>query len=284
MTHEIFQFGSVVLPTIMPVDDLSTGVVESTLLDSVGGVFDYYGSDQRLPRRWRIPFRGIYVGETEYEVDHVGNYVVDHGGSEIVAGEDENRLRGQVDTLTAMIGKRDSLYRRRDDDLTVQWVTARLLHVQHVRTLADVAIARVELLFEATMTAWHDDDLSTTTKTCTAGASNSTTVAIAGNVTVQDAVFTFTPSATVTAVRVRCTAQGIDWTYTGSMAVGSSLVVDAGAQTVKVTGVDAYSGFALNSGHTADRWLPLAPGNNTVIVTPTGGGGTAKIERYDQWV
>lgn len=282
MTHAIYQFGDVVLMQRMIEDDLSSGNVESSLMNSVGGVFDYWGADQRLPRVRHIPFKGLYVGEIAYEIDHAGNFLVDHTGALIIAGEDETQLRAQVDTLTAMVGQRASLYRRRDDDLTTQWITARLMHLNFVRTLADVRIAPLELLFESGMVAWHDNALTTTSKTCAIGTNNMV-VEVDGSIVVQDATFRYTATTTTTSVRVRITALGVDWTWTGTMGPGGYLDVDAGNQTVKLTGGDAYSGFVLNSGHIADTWLPLAVGNNTVAVT-VDATGTAKVEHYDQWL
>ncbi len=54
------------------------------------------------------------------------------------------------------------------------------------------------------------------------------------------------------------------------------------AQTVRVWGVDAYSGFVLNAGHTAAGWLPLATGETPLEITVIGGDATATAQHYTQ--
>lgn len=269
MTHAIYKFGSIVLPYRMVADDLSSGDVESSLIDSVGGTFDYWGSAQRFPRRRRLAFRGISAGELTYS----------SGWSENTAN-----FRLAVDTLKAAVGSRASLYRLRDDDSAEQWITARLLYVHYTRKLNDIGIAPLELLFESAMPGWHSSTKTTKSQACTAGTNNAT-VANGGLIPVHDAVFTYTGTSAASTVRVRITAMGVDWTYNAIVGAADVLVVNAGTQTVTLNAVDAYGDFMLNAGHTAETWMPLAVGNNTVAITVGGiGTGTAVVEHYNQWL
>jgi hypothetical protein len=63
--------------------------------------------------------------------------------------------------------------------------------------------------------------------------------------------------------------------------------VDCGQRSVKNNGVDAYSGLALNSGHTVADWLQIAPGANTITITYTGNADNSAgvtLSFYDGWM
>jgi hypothetical protein len=63
--------------------------------------------------------------------------------------------------------------------------------------------------------------------------------------------------------------------------------VDCGLRSVKNNGVDAYSGFALNSGHAVADWLRLEPGANSVTITYSGNAdasATVTFSFYDGWM
>lgn len=278
-TYRIYQFGVAPLPDRMTEDDLSTGQADSTLLDSVGSVFDYYGSTRRLPRRIVTPFVGKYVGEKAYIVDESGNYLVDESGNRIIAGDAGQMLRAQVDAIRAMIGAQDTLYRRREDDSATQWKRARLLSAEFVRTLEEshAYVATVRLTFETTMTGWRSaSQRSANLSGDTITADN------LGNFTVRDAILNINATGTVTTVTVSYPS-GVSWTWTGSMTSGQTLVVDAGALTVRKSGADAYSGFALGSSHTAQGWLDLPVGTTYVRVTADG-PITATLYWYDIYI
>jgi DNA repair protein RecO (recombination protein O) len=80
-----------------------------------------------------------------------------------------------------------------------------------------------------------------------------------------------------------CAVTGVAWSWTGSLTTGQALVVDAGARTVRQAGVDAYSGFALASTHTARGWLPLAAGINSLQIASVG-PGSAALTFYPQFL
>lgn len=282
MPYVLTEFNDVPLPAGMAEDDFSTGEAESALIDSVNGAFDYFGDRVRLPRRRTITQRGIYVGETAYLVDDAGNYIVDESGNRIIAGSATAMLRAAVDAIKAQQGQRGPLWRRRDDG-ALQWARARLLRVDYPRTVEDAGrVAHVDCTFETLDAGWRAATATTTAASVSAGATAGLVVPNAGIVSVPDAVFSAAAtSGTVTSVRVQ--GQGIDWTWTGSLTTGQTLTVDAGAQTVRRGSADAYGGFARASGHTAAGWLPLAPGDNVLLVTVAGGNANITVTHYDQF-
>lgn len=285
MAYRLDRFDGVPLPMYNPEPDFSQGSVESTLLDSVGSAFDYYGARQRLPRRQTISMKGYYAGVTTYLVDHAGNYIVDESGNFIIVGEGPQQLRAQIDALTAKQGVRGLLYRQRLDDTTVQqWKRARLMQVAHTRKVEERdVLANIGCTFESLMAAWRSKEASESNVELENGAV-ALSVENGGTVRVEDAIITITATmATITSVRVQDAALTIDWTWAGSLTVGQILVIDCGAQTVRKNGVDAWSGLTLNAGHTADGWLPLAVGPTPLTIT-CNVAGTLSIAHYDQWL
>lgn len=279
MPYGLVQFGNVLLPEAMPEDDLSTGVVDSALQDSIGGAFDYFGARQRLPRSQVYRQRGLYVGELTYLVDHVGNNMVDHAGNYMIAGTALQMLQGQIDAIKAMQGKQAQLWRQRLQDGILHWKTARLLQVEHTQEINDAGVvADVLCQFETLMAGWRSATLTTVTGTAIAGAPATLNAYNTGDFTILDAILRVQrTSGTITQVAIL--GSGIDITWTGSYT--GTLIIDTGNQTV-MTGSDQYSGFVLNAGHTQDTWLPLAEGHNFLTVTVTGGNANLSIQYYPQ--
>jgi membrane-associated phospholipid phosphatase len=284
-SYQIYKFGDVLLPVYEPDQNQTPGAVDSTLHVSMGGYFDTYGSETRRPTRRRLSVAGHYTGATSYEVDASGNQVVDHSGNYLIAGDATQVLRASLDALTAVVGVRDSLWRRRWDDTTVlQWVTARLLSLKLETDSKHRTINQpVEAIFETTMAAWRAETATTTAASLVADGWLGLTVEVDGNVEVEDGVLTITSSGTITDVQIGCAAQGIDLRWTGSLTLGRVLVIDAGAQTVTENGEDAYSGFSFGSGHSADGWLPLAVGANALAIW-SDDAGSASFSHYEQWL
>lgn len=280
MTYALTDFNEVALPGRMPEDDLSTGMAENSLLDSIGGAFDYWQTVQRPPRKRTIPFRGIYTGETTYLVDEAGNYIVDEAGNYIIAGYAANILRAQIDALLAQQGRRGSLWREREDG-ALQWLTARLQSVNYIRKVDDAYTATIDCQFETLDYAWRAETATQKSVNASAGVAAGLTVSNGGDVTVYDATLTVArTSGTISGVTV--TGPGVAWTWAGSLASGA-LVIDCAAQTVRAAGVNAYSGFSLGAGHTARGWLPLEPGDTPLVVTVTGGAATVTVTHYNQF-
>jgi len=135
--------------------------------------------------------------------------------------------------------------------------------------------AALDCVFETVLPGWRASAQST------ASLLSNALVSVGGTLPVRHAVLTVTASATITSVRVYSAERGIDWMWTGTLAAGTSLVVNDEAQTITNAGADAYSGLVLNSGHTAAGWLDLEPGNQTVSVTVTGTASAVSLAWWD---
>ncbi len=278
MPYRIYEFDGVALPDVLPEDDLSSGAVASSIVESAGGSFDWAGSARRLPRRIVVPFAGAFGGGADVVglVTEAGDRIIETTNVPIVVGSAALLMRDARDLLTAKVGVRGSLWRRRESDSAAQWRTARLLSVGGTRVLADVdAIVNLTASFETTTPGWRAAAQSTASLLADA------LVGVAGNLPVRHAVLTVTASATISSVRVYSAERGIDWTWTGTLAAGTSLVVNDEAQTVLNAGADAYSGLVLGSGHTARGWLDLEPGNQAVTVTINGTASAVSLAWYD---
>ena len=282
--YRLYTFNDIPLPDRMPEDDLGTGALDSGLLDSIGGTFNYRGASVRdLPRQQNIQHRGTYVGEICYLVNEAGAYIVNEAGAFMLADTASSSLRRQVDNIRNQLGKLARLYRRRDEDSVLQWKLATLLNVAQTRKVENTDIlAPLTLTFETASGAWRSQSARSVTVTLANGA-NTVVVFNGGDVVraVADAIATITASTTITSVRIQAT--GIDFTWTGTLAAAAALVIDSGLPSITNAGVAAYSGLAFAVGHTADHWLELPQGYTVFTVTVVG-TGSITMTNYDQWL
>lgn len=283
MSMKLVEFDGIALPSFDAEQDQGSAPVDSSVLDSIGGAYDWYGSGTRRARKMQISAGGIMLGETTYLVDEAGNRLVDEAGNALIAGSAARHLRQQLQALRSRTGVRGTLWRQRLEGTTEEWITARLLEVTWPRSVDErTVLANVTCRFESTMTAWRAASATSTSKSVTDGTANALTVPVAGEAIVYDAILTVArTSGTITAVTV--TGSGISLTWTGSLASGT-LTLDAGAKTARIGSTDSYSGLTFNAGHTARGWLPLQPGTMPLAVTVTGGNATVAVSHYDQWL
>lgn len=259
--YQIIEFDGVPLPLLNPDQNHTGARAESTILNVVGGgAFDFRGNRRRRGRSAQFAVTGVLVGEIEYEVAHNGNHIVDHSGNRILVGTATNRLRGQIEALRAKRGIQAPLWRIRLDDNERQWLTARLLEVQNPQTTDDRLFkASVTCQFETTMDAWRG-----ATQIVKSGSLINGTIGVnvsGGPVPIHDVVITVDPSGgSMTFLRISSPHQGIDLRFTGPVGASQILTIDCGAQTVRIDGVDAYSGFALTGNHSAEGWCPIGTG------------------------
>lgn len=285
--YRIYQFGSTPLPPAMPEDDLSTGEVESTLVDSVGGVYDAWGLNRRLPRRQTINLRGMFEltdngrfpdGLSIYLVNELGDHIVDHLGNRIIVDSAVGSLWRNADALKAQMGTVQNLYRLREDDGAASFKQARLIHIGNIRTLADAGkVTHIDMVFETRQPTWRA--LSPTSVSAALPAS--LTLTNGGNLTVTDAVLTVTASGTI-ASPITISGNGIDLVVAIGMSTGQSLVLDSRDQTVRVNGVDHYADLTRGPLHTVAGWTPVPTGTSALSVTVGGGTGTASMAYFEQ--
>lgn len=284
MPYRLLRFKSVPLPYAMPKDDLSTAKVESSLRDSIGGVYNYFGSNRRFPRRQQFRHKGLYVGEVAYRVTSDGHYrITSDGEYRTTAANKLKDLEGKTNDLKAEIGNWGELWRERlsDGQLTYKW--CRLLDVKHVEEVDNAnVVSDVESEYETDDVAWRSEEVVTSSVNAVAGTAASLLVPNAGSIEIADAILQVTcTSGTITQIDV--TGSGVDLTWVGSLASGQTLSVDSGDQTVPQGSGEEYDGLTFNAGHTSEEWLPLARGINLFQITVTGGNATVTMGHNDKW-
>lgn len=284
MPYLYTYFDDTPMPNAMQEDDLSTGQVESSLVDSIGGKFDFFGSTQRLPRSHQFSHKGKYVGEVLERVTSSGDTrVTDDGTVRVTAPSKVADLHGKTDDLKAKIGVLGQLWRQRIADGVLTWKRCRLLQVEHTEDVENAnVVSEVQTTFETKDVGWRSAAAVTTSVSATAGITNALNVPNAGSMPARNATLRVArTSGTITAVQV--TGTGIDFTWTGSIGASQTLVINTEDETVLIGTTDQYNGFVLNAGHTSDVWLPLPTGTVTLLVTLTGGNGNVSVEHYNQW-
>lgn len=286
MAYEYLTFDSVNLPIYNPETDLSTGAVNDSLIETIGGVFDTQGNDVVLPKKSPFTVTGVYIGEDTYLVDELGNHIVDGLGNRILVGTAANILRVQIDTLYSRLGVRSYLFRARLDDQVQQWKRCRMLKVNHQRSVNDrMVIAHVSMQFATEFVGWRsfNNVLQTNTMVAHAGIVDPLFVALnaAGNTPIYDAILTIHAYDTIHSISIS-TDTGIDFTWTGTLLAGNDLVIDCGGKTVRNNGFGAYT-LAFSTSHTADGWFPIKPDATNVTVVSSG-GGTINFNYYEQYL
>lgn len=263
------RFDDVTLPLIEAQQDIGAiGTRTSYTNLPGGGGYDNYGNDQAPRGVYSLPASGELMGETQAEV------------------------LADADALRAKRGRRAKLYARVDDN-SVRWVWARLRDVRITRRPEHVLFLPVDLQFDITSPVWygttHGADWEWNDGTLwDSGAAwnqatndvfplawddfNIFTVVNDGNATIDNAILTVTAgAAAVTAFGVVSEdADGVDqadWEWTGTLAAGQSLVIDAGKQSIENNGTGAYANLTFNAGHALPGWFRLDPGSTSLVIS-----------------
>lgn len=273
--YRFLTFASVDLPIYNKQEVHDGGTVDSTLVQTINGSFDARGTKRAVPKRAVFSMRAIIANELTQSVETVywqlegGDRLVIGGGDVFVftAGSEATGLtiREQLDGLRALIGTAGTLVREPKTGTDGnQSITARLLSVRQQKTTE--SYAEIDLTFEAVYPYWHGATHSASRSSTTISATN------AGNAPVRDCVLTVTGSAT----SVTVTGTNINFTWTGSLSGGQTLVISGNT----VTANGSPSKVTINSGHTSDVLIELESGANTLTVT---GGASASLQWYDTW-
>ena len=273
------QFGVYVFPLCNKRDVLNVGDTAGAMVPLVGGgYYDGYGAEDAPEALRKV--------STQYEI-------IETTATAVQTERDAIRGRaGQLLRLWAVLPSGASRF---------QW--ARLAQVDMERRREFIFYQPMRLSFElrhpgwngtAHGAAWYLDaghyldtgkwlDMA---ETWTPTADGDTyTLTNDGQLRQTDATITITAGA-ATISNITLQVNDCDWTWTGTVAIGTSLVVDCGAKSIKNNTVDAYSSLTLNAGHTVADWIQLEPGNNTVTITYTGNAGadaTVTWDYYDAW-
>lgn len=284
MAYYLTRFDDIVLPLIQPITEMPTAPAQSGAVDTLGTGYDAFGADT-APATFPYPL--------QYRV--------------LIIGTTAAAYMATVNALRAMARKRAYVYRTGQDGL-VQRAQARLDGVTATDSVE--TFNAVELSFNFLIWShWENNDPPVWvlddgeyfdsglffdgtggTPTTLTASPQTVTITVGGNVAIDDAIITITAGdAAITSVTVACAALLWTWTWTGTagatIAATKSLVVDAGAWSVKDDGADAYRDFAFNSSHALEGMALLAPGANSIVVTRTGGGtgSTIGFAFADRW-
>lgn len=279
MPYILYQFGDLVLPAYNGENDISTIAGRPAFIDLPGGrVFDASGADDSPTGATPLTKR------CTLDADNAA------------------QLRVAFNALRANPRKRKRLWRLWDSG-DAEWCWARFLGIQATRTTKNHLHQEMELQFVMISPRWYgghhggawtlDNGIVLDTgyeldaddwRALTAGA-NSLTITNNGNRTVTNAVITVAAgSANITALKIGVSGVS-ELQYATTIDAGESVEIDCGALSVLNHGIENYAGFGLTANHKIDDWLRLEPGENTVVVTITGGGTGAQalFEFFDGW-
>ena len=267
------QFGTVTLPEYAAVHQMDVAPAISGNVATLGGGYDRWGTataPQQFPQQIAAQFT--------------------------TWADDVDAIRTSVDTLREKIGQRNLLFRQAlDSTEDMQWAYARVVSVPITRQIDQWSSQPLTIGFEQ-WSNWHGDQhgawlldsgetfdsglyFDGTDDSETLSASPGTvTLTNAGNVPVYDAIVTVTAgSAAITALDIKCNAN-VHWTYSGTIAAGDALVIDAGAWSVENDGTDDFGKFAFGASHKVSAMLELTPGSNSFVVTFTGGSTNSEFD------
>lgn len=273
--HWLTRFGTLDLPQYdvafnagpAPADIATVGLVG-------GGAFDPYGA-------------GAAPQKYPYQIRY----------SCAVVGPSASAANTKINALKAKIGTYAKLWRTTIPDGVDHWCWARLNDVDDSMR-ARMPMWNVPLTLGFTVTGrWHglqhdlgwyfddgifyfDEGRAFDGDELTVLSSSPQTVVVDndGNQPVRDAVINVTAKvAPITYLKIGI-AGVTEFYYDGTIAVNKTLVVNCKNKSVKNDGVSAWNDFHLTGNHVVADWLVLQSGNNSVVVTKTGGGTTSTIE------
>lgn len=113
MAYRITEFEGVKLPQYNTMDDLSTGEVDSALVDALNGSVDYYGSTRKLPRSQKILFRGTYLARKGYIVDEFERALLNEQGDRLLStSQFFYDLQAKTDVMKSRLGILGQLFRQ----------------------------------------------------------------------------------------------------------------------------------------------------------------------------
>lgn len=278
--YHLTAFGSQNLPLRRPSEYQGAGAAGTHLTPMVsGGLYDGYGSD-------RTPLRGqaiSYTGTLAQGID---------GFTTASAFELEDKA------LRLLAGTSAKLYRYWETGATTQWTYARCAAVNATRVPAD----RIWLDFTFDFIqksycwfgAWHQvsfydvgdaidpDSLPRTGAESGTGAVTLTGVSNSGNLNQHIVKITVTADGgAVTAFDLVNNTTGHTIGWAGTLADTKALVIDTGALSVENDGTGEYS--LLTYLATLENWFELAPGDNSITCTVTGGPASVVFEYYAAW-
>jgi len=295
MTIRLDRFGTTTLPNYNPKTPVGTGGVKDALVDVPGdGAYDAWSTHPAPGKPYHLRKKCTLYEEP-----------VDGTHAALVAAR--TALQTALDALKALEGTRDKLFAVLLSDGSERWAWARCVKVDGTREPGAYLTQVVEIDFLVNPPFWHgvdhggwtfdsgedfDDGLyfdAADFAFTLDGSPKSVTVTNGGNKIVDDMIITVTAgSAAITALDIKkyygATIYG-HVSYSGTIAIGKSLVIDCGAVSVVNDGTGDANHFTIESDHRNDRWIRLNVGDNTIVITYTCAAADSTIEFSfkDQW-
>lgn len=267
------------------IDDVGTLLSFPSVVATTDGFFNFRGNDKAPPRPTVIPVRRTLTSEN---CATFGNVYRD---------------------WRAKRGDYGRLWRTWLDDGRREWIWARLEHIPANRILRDFDTLPVTFRFELSGTTWNgypwgryaypsslNDDFdpefpeNVLRANSFAFSTNSVGVVIAneGNTVARNVIVTVviaSQSSAATSLTVNNTTLSSGFSINTTIPVNQLWRIDGGAKTARNLTTDAnlYPYFSYTTPATSHYFLPLAPGNNTIVVSTPGfvGSGTITFSYYD---
>lgn len=263
MAYTLWKFGSIELPPYNRSTKMTPVRPRTALVATAAGVFDAWGS-----------------GRAQAKFPHSITLKC------VLAADDAATWRSSIDALRAAVGTRALLYRRADDDGTVNKCTARLMDMNYSRVGRRALHQELTLAFEQldrwggkqwadwTLDDGHflDDGYFLDTGAISLYPDTSPEVTVGGNLPATSPIFTIEMAGTDTdPISVVIPATGVALNVDGPWADGDVLIIDSDARLITFNGADAYDRLDLDTGygaydHTANEWLAITPGTYAIFV------------------
>jgi len=229
------------------------GPVESSHVTLIGGAhYDWRGDEDALPPVEEVVIRGQWVASSA-------------GG-----------MQTKLAALRALRGVKSKLWRT--SGAVNHWRRARCLAVESDLEPGSPSWAEIRLAFELDAEPWSG---TTGYTAVTLSASPKTaTIANDGDAIVRDITVSVHPATSaITAITIENLTSGhvSKIKYTNTIASTQAVVIDCGAKSVENNGTDDYDGLSLEAAHAIPEWLRLAPGDNSIRITTTGGAVTSTV-------
>jgi hypothetical protein len=284
--YRLTRYGSFDFECYNQVDDIGSGVTPTSYLALPdGGALDAFGNRQMHPG------------------------AVERSKSMRLRVSTETELTDLYLRLLSLRGTRDRLYRRTASG-DIHWMYARLVEVTAQRKydytkykiIQDVVLRFVtqEVFWRGDLGGtWYLDDgefldsglafdssqeyaLTSSPTTFTVSAGESTD---AGRAPIRAVRMVIDAGANAMSAITIARAGGETISFDGTILANKTLVIDAGTMQVLNDGVDAYDDLDLSPTADMAAWFTLAPGDNPITVTFTGGGTGRQIafSYYEVW-
>jgi hypothetical protein len=276
--YRLTAFGSQNLPLRRPTEYQGVGSIPAVLTPLVsGGLYDSHGSN-------RQPLQGASIGYTGTLAQGPDGFTT----PALFEAEDA--------ALRLLAGTEAKLYRYWETGATTQWTYARCVAVDATRSPVDHQWLDFNFSFVQKQFCWNGVghsysfydigaliDVTTLPRTgvlaAGAGATTLTGVNNSGNLNQHLMIITVTAKGgAVTAFDLTNSTTGHVIGWDGTLADGHALIIDTNDLSVENDGTGEYSLFAYAA--TLENWFELAPGNNSITATVTGGPATVEFVFY----